>query len=244
MKYTIRTLQKYHIAYGILPYKRNQDVIKVMQGKGDLRYAVSMVDGWNWKEKLDDDRTGRNVAQFIADAYPREFLKHLKKTQYRLAAASAAKRIDKQVLTMYSKYVSAVGVFLLSFHMEDVVAYVGKGIVMIWDGRKWVKPKEIGAYFLDETKFGFPNEVSRFFGRGELKGDPLYSCQPDVVVFPSATSVFLASDGIEGVFSEKELRQILQVDPAASPTSIVERLCAEITSRGTRRDDISLLVRF
>ncbi len=243
MKYTVRTLQKYHIAYALLPYKRNQDVITVHYQRGDLRFAASIVDGWNWKEKLDDDRTGRDAAQFIADTYPRRFLEYLKKNQYRLAAANAAKSIDQQVLAMYPKYVSAVATFLLSFMHVDIIVYVGKGIVLVHNGTHWEKPREIGDYFLDETTFGFPNEVSRFFGRGELKDDPLYSCLPDVVMLPSGIPVLLASDGIEDVFYEKELRQILQLDPAASPTSIVERLCAEITRRGTQRDDISLLLR-
>ncbi len=243
MKHSIRTIQKYHIAYSLLPFKRNQDVIKLLHGKGNLRYAVSVVDGWNWKERLDDDRTGRNVAQFIADIYPRKFQEHLKEKQYRLAAENAAKSVDQQVLAMYPTYVSAVAVFLLSFQMEDVVVYVGKGIVMIWDGRRWVKPKEIGNYFLDETKFGFPNEVSRFFGRGELKGDPFYSCKPDVVVCPAGTPIFLATDGIEDIFTQEEIKEFLKANRNALPQELIRRFRRECSLHGTQRDDISVLVR-
>lgn len=242
MKYLIRTISKYHIAYGLLPYKRNQDVIRVISGKGDLRYAVSIVDGWNWKEKLADERVGKRAARFIAKDYPQTFLE-LDGLDFVQRAETASNIVDKQFLKVFPKYASAVAVFLFSFKKQDIIVFVGKGIVLFWDGKQWTKPLEIGDYFLDETKFGFPNEVSRFFGRGELKGDPLYSCKPDVVMCPPGRPMFLATDGLEDIFTQEEITHLLRFDHEASPRELIDHMFNEINRRGTQRDDISILVR-
>ena len=242
MKYPIRTISEYHIAYGLMPYKRNQDVIQIIPGKGDCTYAVSVVDGWNWKEKLADDRVGRRAARYIAKEYPQTFLE-LDDIDFVRRAETASTVVDKRFLKAFPKYASAVTVFLFSFMNQDIIVYVGKGIVLLWDGKQWTKPVKIGDYFLDETKFGFSNEVSRFFGRGELKGDPLYSCKPDVVVCRPETPVFLATDGLEDVFTLEEITQIIRIDHEISPRELTDRLLTEASRCGTQRDDISVLVR-
>ncbi len=239
----IHTHKRYGIAYTVFPYKRDQDVIRFHPAQGDLRYAVSVVDGWNWKEKLADDTTGRSAAQFIADRYPQALLAYVKNTSYKEAAQRASELVDNQLLQQWPAYVSAVAVFLFSFKHEDVIVFVGKAVVLVHNSKVWEKPKEIGNYFLDETKFGFPNEVSRFFGRGELKGDPLYSCTPDVVVCPAGTPVFLASDGLDDVFTQEEITQIIRLDRHPSPRELMDHLLAEVSRRGSQRDDISVLVR-
>lgn len=242
MKFRVRTIQEHDLAYTLLPFKRNQDVIRVHE-LDDGRYVLAVVDGWNWKKKLSEDEEGRKAALFVASEYPSTFLKYLLHDNYQKAAQRAADDIDTRLLHRWPKYVSAVASFLFHFVDHDVIVFVGKGIILVHNGRTWEKPEEIGDYFLDELKFGFPNEVSRFFGRGELKGNPLYSCNPDVVIRPSGMPVFLASDGLEDVFTLEEITQFIRLDHGVSPRELIDRLLIEVTRRGTQRDDISILVR-
>lgn len=239
----VRTIQKYHLAYALIPYKRNQDYITVLSPRGPLKFAVSVVDGWNWKEKLADDEQGRKVARFVATVYPRTFLKYVPRNTYEKAARQAAEDVDKRILQKWPRYVSAVAAFLLSFDDHDVIVFLGKGVALVHDGRTWKTPKEIGDYSLDETPFRFPNDVSRFFGRGELKGDPLYSCQPDVVVIPPRSTVFLATDGLEDVMTVKDLNAFTEKLKNKTPSFFIKELIREIRMKKTQKDDISIFIR-
>ncbi len=238
----IHSHPKFNLAYGLLPNERNQDIIKIIPRKGDFSFSVSVVDGWNWKGKIKDDRYGRRAALVVAEKFPRIFLQSSVKN-YRVRAEQAAQQVDELFLRQWPKYVSAVGMFLFVNEDMQIIVFVGKGTVLTWVDRAWKKPREIGDYFLDETKFGFPNEVSRFFGRGELKGNPLYSCKPDVVVCPSGTPVFLATDGLEDIFTLEEIKEMLRFDHGVTPQVLINHLFNEVTRRGTQRDDISVLVR-
>ncbi len=82
-----------------------------------------------------------------------------------------------------------------------------------------------------------------FFGRGELKSDPLYGCRVDVVEAFSQMPVLLASDGLEKVLTVGDINSLPVSPKKRSAKEIVEAILAEVTSRGTQRDDISLLVR-
>ena len=73
MENIIRTLQKYGIAYGLMPYKRNQDVILV-HSLGKTHYVIAVADGWNRPEAFPEDEPGREVAQIVANEYPKIFL--------------------------------------------------------------------------------------------------------------------------------------------------------------------------
>lgn len=73
MEYTIRTIPKYRLAYGLLPYKRNQDVIKIHKfGGGD--YCLAVADGWNGQDIFSNDEPGREVSYLVATEFPKMYL--------------------------------------------------------------------------------------------------------------------------------------------------------------------------
>lgn len=234
MKYTIETLQKYRLAYALLPYKRNQDIIKIHEF-GSSDYCAAVVDGWDNPEYYLDNAPGKRVAEFVAQEFPKKFRASSGSAQ------SVADEIDKQVLEMYPARASCVGAFLYHTSTSDTIVAVGSVVVLTWDGRRWEKPKEIGDYSLDPKKY--PSDVSMFFGRGELKTDPLYGCCADVAEVSSQTPVILASDGLEKVLNIRDIN-VLPVDSTKRSTKeIIETVLAEVVRRGTQRDDISVLLR-
>ncbi len=235
---------QYHLAYGLLPYKRNQDVVKITPGKGAIKFVMSVVDGWNWKEKVSDDEQGRKAARFVSDKFPPMFLSYLKNDNYKLAAQKGAEVVDHMLLERWPKYVSSVATFFMSFQKQDIILSVGDEEVLLYGESGWYKPKEIGNYWLDETKFDFPCNASRFFGRGELKGNPLFSCKPDIVIVALSTPVLLATDGIKDVLSLQDIFAIVGNPYRQTPKQAIESLSDEIQKRKTQQDDISILVRW
>ncbi len=169
-------IPEHHIAYAILPYKRNQDVIKITSGKRVPIFAVSIVDGWHNLDYLPGNKAGRDVAEFVAEKFPLEFFNEAKGTIQKKAEKVAAS-MESQVFQMYPKHASCVGIFLFHHHTHDIIVALGSVVVLWWNGKEWAKPKHVGDYSLDPKKF--PSDVSRFVGRGELKTDPRYSYKPD-----------------------------------------------------------------
>ena len=63
----IRCIPRLSLAYGVLPYMRNQDVVRVLtRGHYGLNYAVSVTDGWSNPHFLRGNRAGRRVAEHAA----------------------------------------------------------------------------------------------------------------------------------------------------------------------------------
>lgn len=231
----IRTIYKYNLAYSLFPFKRSQDVIRIDNYKGG-EFSVAVVDGWNNLDYLPDNVSGKRVAEFVAQEYPKKFISNPAKD-----AQHVAEEIDRQVLAMYPAHASCVGAFLFHFDDRDLIVAVGSVVVLYWDGNCWAKPKEIGDYSLDPKKF--PSDVSTFFGRGELKADPLYRCHADVVKVSSQTPVLFASDGLEKVLTNQEINSIVPLGSKSSPKTLVSRILTEVKAKGTQNDDISVLVR-
>ena len=229
------------IAYSILPYKRNQDIIKIIPDAKDSPLVVSLVDGWNWKEKIPGDSAGFRAATFVAKEYPQTFLS-LKEKDLEKRAEVTSKLIDAKLLEKYPQHVSAVGLFLFDFGEKLTLVFIGKGTVLTWNGKAWQKPKKIGNYSLKEAS-SFPNDVSRFFGRGELKSDPFYSAKPDVVTISPQVPVFLATDGLDNVMTIEDLNIFSVGRMNGTPEQFIGDLVNEIERRDTQKDDISLLLR-
>ena len=174
-------LPKLGIAYALLPFKRNQDVIKIIEfGKGD--YCIAVVDGWNKPDAFPDDKPGRDVAHIVANEYPKLFLTYGKE---------ANKKLEERIAKKYPKYASAVAAFLFHSSTEDTIVSVGDVETYVWNGNEWYKPKQIGDHQLDRAHY--PSNVSRFFGRGELRDDPIYSSEPDVLSIARLTPVLIAT---------------------------------------------------
>ena len=59
---TVKYIDNLWLAYVILPYKRNQDVVAVSTDCQEAKFVASVVDGWNWAEKVAGNQSGRLVA--------------------------------------------------------------------------------------------------------------------------------------------------------------------------------------
>lgn len=245
MKYTIRTVQKYHIAYGLLPYKRNQDVIRV-HNLHDGHYIISVVDGWNHPKELLSDESGRQMASIVAEEFPDTYLV--------AAGRDEKERADHAVFTLnaslekrFPRYTSCVASFLIHTGKKgDVIVSVGDVETYLWEKNQWYKPKEISDHWFDPTTY--PSDVSktdtsRFFGCFERYIHPEFSCDPDVMTIPFNQPVLIATDGIKDVLTISDINA-LPVNPTnQSPKAIIETIFNEVTRRGSQRDDISVLVR-
>lgn len=238
---SIHSLPKFNIAYGLPPSKRNQDVIRIDEYEGG-GFSVAVVDGWNNLDYLPNNVSGRRVAEFVAREFPKMFFMIKRKSLVKRAEQTAAS-IDREVISMYPAHVSCVGSFLFMFSRKIVIVSVGNRAigVLLWNGYEWYKPNEIGDYTIEYPKY--PSEVSRFFGRGELKKDPMYLAKPDVVICSQSTPLLLATDGLEDVLSLKDINAIVQNPHRQSPRVIVETLLKEIRKRKTQKDDILILVK-
>lgn len=235
MKYTIRTVQKYHLAYALLPYKRNQDIIKIHE-LGGSNYCAAVVDGWNSQDEFVDDRPGREVASIVANKYPTLFLKHKWK---------ATEKMDARIAKVYLYLATCVAVFFFRFSGKETIVSVGDAETYLWDGNTWYKPKEISDHWLDVTVY--KSNVARFFGSSKHKADPrfpgIFSAEPDTLEINSETPVMFATDGIKDVLKIGDINA-LPVNPTKhAAKAIVETILHEVSRRGTQRDDISILVR-
>lgn len=223
-------LSKLGIAYALVPFKRNQDVIKIHDVEPN-EYCIAVVDGWN-NPKHPSDISGRKVAQMVADEYPKMFLK---------LGKVANKRLDDRIIKRYPTGVSAVATFLFHSGKQETIVSIGDVETYLWNGSNWYKSKQIGDHQLDPQRY--PSNVSHFFGRGELRDDPIYSSEPDVLSIAPSTSVLIATDGIKDVLSLGDINSIVGNPRGQDPKKIVEKLVAEIQKRKKQKDDISVLVR-
>lgn len=236
---TTEVLLQGRIAYAQLPGPRDQDVIKIVKLSQWITVA-SVVDGWNLRE-LGTDQPGKEFAASVAERFPEIFLatslRSLQKT-----AETTAFTMDREMLVRYPRNVSCVGTFLFMFEGVDILVTIGSVFVLVWHGKAWYRPKTIGDYSLDPDRH--PSDVSRFIGRGELKGDPLYSPKPDVTMLRKGKKIFIASDGFQDLFTVNEFNQWALYQPFGNPPEFIARLSAEIENRQSRqKDDISLLLK-
>lgn len=241
----IQSIDQNHIAYGLLPYKRNQDVIRIQSLDGE-NYIICVVDGWNHPKELLGDEPGRQVATIVAQEFPGIYVAATGRDE-KERADRAVFSLNASVEKRYPRYASCVASFLIhDGKKEDVIVSVGDVETYLWDGNGWYKPKEISDHWFDPTTY--PSDVSktdasRFFGCFERYIHPEFSCEPDVMTIPTNQPVFIVTDGIKDVLKIDDINA-LPVNPTnQSPKAIIETILQEVTRRGTQRDDISVLVR-
>ena len=176
-----------NFAFDVIPYKRDQDLVKVGLFVKDQREVpfYCVVDGWNDLNKVDGDLPGRKIAEQVIEEFPADLLASLGKNNFDLTkisgrAIEVARELDKRILPKYPSYTGCVGAFVFDLPRKTVVVAEGTISTLVWKRGRWVKPKEIGDYVIDTSKY--LSGARRFFGRRELKDDPFYSVDPDVVV--------------------------------------------------------------
>ncbi|MDP1721919.1 MAG: SpoIIE family protein phosphatase [Candidatus Gottesmanbacteria bacterium] len=238
MKYTIRTIPKHHIAYNLLPFKRNQDVIQVHPLDGG-DYIICVVDGWNNPKFTTGDVMGREIALAVAEKFPSFYDTAHEKT-LKMKADTIAEKLNVHAERIHPRYASCVACFLIHKSHGDEIVSIGDVQLYLWKESAWYKPDELIDHWIDPTKY--PSNVSRFIGLGDRK-IPEFSYQPDVMTIPSDQPVLIATDGIKDVLSLKDINALAVNPTKESPKKIVETILNEVTRRGTQRDDISLLVR-
>lgn len=235
MKYTIRTVQKYHLAYALLPYKRNQDVIKIHEFTGG-NYCMAAADGWNGQDIFSDDAPGREVSYLVATEFP---------TMYLTYGLEAINMLEDRIAEKYPWRATSVATFLFHLNNKETIVSVGDVETYLWDGRRWYKPKEISDHWLDFAIY--ESNVARFFGSSKHKADPrfpgIFSAEPDSLEINSETPVMFATDGIKDVLKIGDINA-LPVNPTKhAAKAIVKTILDEVVHRGSQRDDISVLVR-
>lgn len=236
----VYTVDSCHIAYSLLPYKRNQDVINVKPLE-EGHYIVCVVDGWNDLQNLPGDDPGRQVASIVASEFPAMYANSSGKNDNERANV-AIQNLNALVEKRYPQYASCVASFLIHTKTNaDVIVSVGDVKTYLWDGSKWYKPKEIRDHWIDPKKY--PSNVSRFFGCFERYIYSEFSCDPDVMTIPANQPMLIATDGIKDVLMLGDMNE-LPVNPTKqSAKEIVEMIIQEVSRRGNQRDDISILVR-
>jgi hypothetical protein len=235
----IKILKQYNIAYALIPFLRNQDIIEITPGTKEITFAASVIDGWNNKDELSGNEAGKKVAELVATRFPEIFLDRTEK-DWQTRAEKTAELMDQEILNRWPAYVSCVGSFLFSERDKNVLLTIGSVVVFVWNGQAWKRPKEIGDYSLDPQKY--PSDVSRFIGRGELKQDSFYSAKPDVAVLPKDRPILIASDGLEDIFTPQEFNQITQGWDIKNPQEFISNLLVEIKIwKHRQKDDISIL---
>lgn len=236
---TAEVLPQGRIAYAQIPGPRDQDVIRIVKSAGGITVA-SVIDGWNLRE-LGTNEPGKEFAAIVAKRFPEIFL-NTKAPTLRKQAKLAAQAMDKEMLALYPKDVSCVGSFLFMAKKQAFLVTIGSVFVLVWDGKRWYRPKAIGDYSLDPQKY--PSDVSMFIGRGELKNDPFYSAKPDVVVFPKGRIIFVGTDGLEDLFTVDGFNSCVRGLPFDDPREWISSLRAEVEKRKSRqKDDISFLLK-
>lgn len=229
---------EYNIAYGLLPFKRNQDIIRV-HNLDDDRYIICVVDGWNNPKFTQGDVMGRDIARAVAEKFP-IFYEEAQGKMLKMKADGIAKKLNTFVEEIHPRYASCVAFFLIHKNHIDEVISIGDVQLYLWNGSRWYKADELIDHWIDPTKY--PSNVSRFIGLGDRK-IPEFSYEPDVMTIPSNQPVLIATDGIKDVLTIDDINA-LSVNPSKqSPKAIIEMILQEVTRRGTQRDDIDILVR-
>lgn len=229
----------YSILSARIPFRRNQDVIFVQQGHGDAGDIISVVDGWNDRERVPSDHPGREAASFVARRYPELFLA-LYQRHPAHAAQEAAEQLDREFLRHYPAHIASVGAFAFSFQEQTVLVSVGTINAWIWNGTKWHKPEEIGDYFLPQPEYESGSRT--FWGRGELKDDPFYTLRADTVVLALQTPFLIATDGMDDLFTLNEINCI-HGEAASGFPGFFNILVEKVLASKQQRDDITLLMR-
>jgi hypothetical protein len=230
----------FSILYSRIPFRRNQDVIRIQKDRRGFGDVISVVDGWNDIEKVSSDQPGREAASFVASRYPEVFLA-LKKRTLCPAAQDAAMQVDKEFLQRYPAHVGSVGAFAFCSREQTVLVSLGTINVWIWNGTKWHKPKEIGDYFLPEPEYESGSRT--FWGRGELKDNPFYALRTDTVVLSPQTPFLIATDGIDDVLTLSVINQMQEETRSSFPV-FFKTLLEKVLRGKKQRDDITLLMRW
>ena len=233
-------LKELHIAYNLIPYKRNQDVVRLQLHTYGWDVIISMVDGYDSPDLYEDNKKGRKLAKEVSRLYPFLFVKD-SSIEALFRARRTAEAVDLQILSRYEQGVACVAAFVFQKKNKQILVTVGSVFAYLWDGRKWFKPKEIGDYSLEPRQYG--SDVSRFFGGKENKNKPLFSCQPDVVETDADIPVFLATDGFEDVFSLKDLNAFTAHIKNRNPKVFIEELTSAIKRNKKQKDDITILLK-
>lgn len=113
---------EYSISYGLLPYKRNQDVVRVHE-LDEGHYVLAVADGWNRQEAFPGDEPGRDVAHIVAKEYPKVFLS-LSIADPRKRAFTASKKLDERIAKKYPRLATAVAVFIFHLNHDDSIVSV------------------------------------------------------------------------------------------------------------------------
>lgn len=232
--------RKFPIVYAQLPFRRNQDVISVRKGHGDLRYIACVVDGWSNEAFLPGNTAGRRAAEFILRYYPKEFLS-LRDNSLSSCAQKAAETIDKELLQKFPAHVASVAAFLFCTKELTKIVSISTIYIFLWDGEKWYKPKEIGDYSLPYPKY--PSDAWSFFGRGELKDNSLYTIKADALRTSPTTPILIATDGLDDVMKLEDINILSKQVDVHHPKEFISALVKEIQKRDGQKDDISLLLR-
>lgn len=234
----IEVIDRYSIAYTVTPFKRNQDLVEIKPSKAGKPLVISVIDGYSNPRKIKDDIVGKEAAKFVADKFPELFLES-KGDDYQKRANKVAKIVDGELIKIFPEAVSCVAAFLFAYKEQEILVVVGDITILLWD-EKWSKPKEIGDYQLNIK--GLP-DVTRFFGLGDFKDDPLYSCKADVLTLKPKTALLMASDGLTKALSLEEINRISKEIKDNSPKKLTNELLVEVQEKGIQNDDIAILVR-
>jgi len=230
----------FSILHSRIPFRRNQDVIRIQKDRNDTEDVISVVDGWNDVEKVHSDHPGREAASFVARRYPEVFLS-LKERTLAHAAQDASEQVDHEFLRRYPTHVASVGAFAFCFRKQTVLVSLGTINVWIWNGTQWHKPEEIGDYFLPQPKYESGSRT--FWGRGELKDNSFYSLRVDTVALSPQTPFFIATDGMDDVLTLGEINE-MQEETRSSFPGFFKAVVEKVLSSKKQRDDITLLMRW
>jgi hypothetical protein len=230
----------FSILYSKIPFRRNQDVILIQPDCGNAGDIISVVDGWNNIERVPSDHPGREAASFVASRYPEVLLASKERILSR-AAQDVAEQVDREFLQQYPAHVASVGAFAFCSRKQTVLLSIGTIHVWIWNGTAWYKPEEIGDYFLPQPEYESGSRT--FWGRGELKNDPFYALQVDTVALSPQTPFFIATDGVDDVFTLSDVNEMQGKTPSSFPC-FFEALVEKVLTGKKQRDDITLLMRW
>lgn len=237
----MKLIDKLHIAYTQIPGPRNQDVVLIDENVEGVEYVASVVDGFNFRDKIHGNAIGRQASEFVADNFASQFM-HAKGKGYIERANYASGALDTLFIEKFPKYVSAVGSFLFHYKEKDIIIALGTIDTFIWKDGQWVKPKEIGNYFLDYPKHYSGSRT--LWGFGEVKNNPFYSATPDSLTISPDTPVLIATDGIDDVLSADDLTKLTYKSKSATARGFIAAYEREIALRKTQKDDITLLLRW
>jgi serine/threonine protein phosphatase PrpC len=231
-----------------IPFKRNQDIVKIKgvknkKNKNGLKFTASVVDGWNNLKKIPSHIPGWQMAKFTAEKFPQVFLKQ--KGSLRQKAVKTAKFIDKLVLKKWPKHVGCTGAFLFAFKNKYFLTSVGSISVFVFKNKAWQKASEIKNYYLDPEKY--KTDTARFFGRGELKPNSLFSAKPNFLKLDSKTPVLIATDGFDDLFTDNDLNKLIATAnlSKAYTKKFFKKLINKIKQNSQKqKDDIAMLLVF